>query len=97
MRQSAVMPTQNVTVNNPSFLPNKEQLMGAEDKQQYGSVMHSGKMNGGHVVDMNRQFSKSGEVRGSTISAHNINYTVKVKDKPCCGTETQKEILKNVE
>lgn len=35
--------------------------------------------------------------RGSTLTAHKICYTVKVKRKACCGGMEDKEILKSIE
>ena len=49
-----------------------------------------------HTVDITR--SGSIKVRGSVISGHNVKYSVDVsKGSFCCGTVTQKEILKGVE
>ena len=35
--------------------------------------------------------------RGSSLTVHNIRYTVKVKAKGCCAGTEDKEILKNIE
>ena len=54
------------------------------------------KSNGVHTVDFTQ--SSSIEGRGSVISGHNVVYSVDVRKGPCCcGTVTQKEILKGVE
>nr|XP_022314888.1 ATP-binding cassette sub-family G member 2-like [Crassostrea virginica] len=49
-----------------------------------------------HTVDITR--SGSIKVRGSVISGHNVKYSVDISKGPCCcGTVTQKEILKGVD
>nr|XP_022314885.1 ATP-binding cassette sub-family G member 2-like isoform X2 [Crassostrea virginica] len=54
------------------------------------------KSNGVHAVDFTR--SSSIEGRGSVISGHNVVYSVDVRKGPCCcGTVTQKDILKGVD
>ncbi|KAK3089010.1 hypothetical protein FSP39_000105 [Pinctada imbricata] len=76
-----------------SFLPKQERLLNPGE-DSYGSM--TTKMNGGHTVDVERQSSKSGDVKGSTISAHDVHYSVMVRDKPC-GDRRRKDILKNID
>ena len=53
---------------------------------------------GKEKATINRNFSTSGMVKkGSTITIHDIRYTVKVKTKACCGATEDKAILKGIE
>ncbi|KAL3876014.1 hypothetical protein ACJMK2_033903, partial [Sinanodonta woodiana] len=42
------------------------------------------------------QMESSSHVEGSTLTAHDINYSVSVKTKTCCGRNVEKRILKNI-
>ncbi|XP_033741263.1 broad substrate specificity ATP-binding cassette transporter ABCG2-like isoform X2 [Pecten maximus] len=44
-----------------------------------------------HVVDVRTSRA------GSTITAHNICYSVDIPSRPCCGSMVKKEILKNID
>lgn len=60
----------------------------------------SGEKNGtaAEKTGINRNVSTVGNSgKGSTLTIHDINYTVKVKTKACCGKTEDKAILKGVE
>ena len=43
------------------------------------------------------RLAESRDEEGSTLSIHDINYTLKVTGKQCCGDVVEKRILKNIE
>ncbi|XP_021340344.1 ATP-binding cassette sub-family G member 2-like isoform X2 [Mizuhopecten yessoensis] len=68
---------------NDNKVHTQEHLVASNGSKGYGTD---------HVVHVN-----STTKAGSTITAHNICYTVDVSSKPCCGSMVKKDILKNID
>ncbi|XP_069124330.1 broad substrate specificity ATP-binding cassette transporter ABCG2-like isoform X1 [Argopecten irradians] len=66
----------------------QEHLVAGNGTKSYGTD------NGQHIVDVK---SPTVARAGSTITAHNICYSVDIPSRPCCGSMVKKEILKNID
>ncbi|XP_060589501.1 broad substrate specificity ATP-binding cassette transporter ABCG2-like isoform X2 [Ruditapes philippinarum] len=81
---------QNGTNNSYGIKPDATHIWVPAEGNKQGSGKESSKIN--------RNFSTGTTVgKGSTITIHDINYTVKVKTKACCGKTTDKAILKGID
>lgn len=92
-----------MTAVNPSF--KQDPLVGSQKKTPYNGLKNDAThvwiasdekpvTNGRSDTGLKRQFS--GVKKGSTLTIHDIQYTVKVRQKGCCGTE-DKIILKGID
>ncbi|XP_060063497.1 broad substrate specificity ATP-binding cassette transporter ABCG2-like [Ylistrum balloti] len=67
---------------NDNKVHTQEHLVTTNGSKSYGAD---------HVVDVRTSRA------GSTITAHNICYSVNIPSRPCCGSMVKKEILKNID